>query len=332
MVPAEHGLFDLNTYVQYLMEMFRLFRGDVHVMAVCQPSVPVLAAVSLMEANVQADVPRSMILMGGPIDTRVNKTAVNELAEKKGVDWFRRHVIDRVPWPYPGAGRKVYPGFLQLTGFMSMNLDRHMTAHRDLFLHLVKGDGDSAEKHREFYDEYLAVMDMTAEFYLQTVEEVFVKHSLAKGTLRLKGQRVDPASIRRVALMTVEGEKDDITGLGQCEAAHGLCVNIPREMRRHLVQPKVGHYGIFNGSRYRKEIVPQITAFIRANDVRGSKFKRLLTVLRRRRGIELAPLPLGDSVLDLPIAPAVLPSEQEANCAEIDAPAPHENGNGHAHA
>ena len=300
MVPAEEGIFDLGTYVSYLMEMFRLFRGDVHVMAVCQPSVPVLAAVSLMEAGFQkggkACAPRSMVLMGGPIDTRISKTAVNELAEEKGIDWFRRSVITCVPWPYPGAGRKVYPGFLQLTGFMSMNLDRHMSAHQDLFLHLVKGDGDSAEKHREFYDEYLAVMDMTAEFYLETVEEVFIRHSLANGILRINGHRVDPAAIRNVALMTIEGEKDDITGLGQCEAAHRLCVNIPQGMRRHWVQPKVGHYGIFNGSRYRREIVPEVTAFIRANDVRGSKVKRLLTALRGGRGIELAPPSLANGI------------------------------------
>ena len=245
MVPVEDGAFDLDTYVDYLIEMFRTFRGNVHVMAVCQPSVPVLAAVAVMEANNEANIPRSMILMGGPIDTRVSKTAVNELAEKKGVAWFRRNVITSVPWPYPGYGRKVYPGFLQLTGFMSMNLDRHMTAHQDLFFHLVRGDGDSAEKHREFYDEYLAVMDMAEEFYLQTVEEVFINHSLPRGTLRHHGRTVDPAAIRNVALMTVEGEKDDITGVGQCEAAHRLCVNLPQEMRRHLVQAKVGHYGDF---------------------------------------------------------------------------------------
>jgi poly(3-hydroxybutyrate) depolymerase len=302
LVPVEDGRFDLGTYIDYLIEMFWLFRGDVHVMAVCQPSVPVLAAVSVMEASEQIDVPRSMILLGGPIDTRISKTAVNELAERKGIAWFRRHVIDRVPWSYPGAGRKVYPGFLQLTGFMSMNLDRHMSAHRDLFLHLVKGDGDSAGKHREFYDEYLAVMDMTAEFYLQTVDEVFIKHSLPSGTMRHHGQKVDPSAIRNVALMTVEGEKDDITGAGQCKAAHRLCSNLPRGMRRHLVQKKVGHYGIFNGSRYRKEIVPAINAFISAHDVRSSRFKRLLASWRGMRGIELAPVPIASGALDNEIA------------------------------
>jgi poly(3-hydroxybutyrate) depolymerase len=290
MVPVEAGRFDLGTYIDYLIDMFRMFRGDVHVMAVCQPSVPVLAAVSVMEANAEAAVPRGMILMGGPIDTRVSPTAVNELAQKKGIEWFRRNVITSVPWPYPGHGRKVYPGFLQLTGFMSMNLDRHVGAHQDLFMHLVRGDGDSAEKHREFYDEYLAVMDMTAEFYLQTVEEVFIRHSLPSGTFRHHGCKVDPAAVRNVALMTVEGENDDITGIGQCEAAHRLCVNLPQEMRQHLVQPRVGHYGIFNGSRYRKEIVPQINAFIAANSARTSKFRRFVQLLRWRRGMEVAPV------------------------------------------
>ncbi len=294
MVPVAEGYFDLDDYTDYLIDMFHLFRGDVHVLAVCQPSVAVLSAVALMESRQASTVPRSMVLMGGPIDTRVSRTAVNELAEKKGTDWFRRHVITPVPWPYPGFGRDVYPGFLQLTGFMSMNLDRHLTAHQDLFLHLVKGDGDSAEKHREFYDEYLAVMDLTAEFYLQTVDEVFVKHALAKGSMMHRGEPVDPHAIRRVALMTIEGEKDDITGLGQCEAAHRLCSNLPRTMKRHLLAPKVGHYGIFNGSRYRREIVPEITAFMRAHDVRVSKFRRFVTSLRRKRGIEAAPPPLSE--------------------------------------
>ena len=291
-VPQAKGRFDMGDYVDYLIEMIHLFKGDVHVMAVCQPSVPVLAAVSLMEARGDPYTPRSMILMGGPIDTRISKTAVNDLAEKQGTDWFRRNVVTSVPWPHPGYGRKVYPGFLQLTGFMSMNLDRHMSAHKDLFLNLVKGDDDSAEKHREFYDEYLAVMDLTAEFYLQTVDEVFVKHTLAKGVMTHRAEPVDPGAVRRVALMTVEGEKDDITGLGQCAAAHDLCRNLPRSMKRHLLQPKVGHYGIFNGARYRTEIVPRITAFIQAHDVRASRLGQFLTSLRGGRGIEMPPAPL----------------------------------------
>jgi poly(3-hydroxybutyrate) depolymerase len=203
-----------------------------------------------------------MTLMGGPIDTRRNPTAVNILAEEKGLDWFRDNVVMPAPWPTPGFGRSVYPGFLQLSGFMSMNLDRHINAHKDFFMHLVRHDGDGAEKHREFYDEYLAVMDLTAEFYLQTVETVFIRHSLPKGEMTHRGARVDPAAITKAALLTVEGENDDISGLGQTQAAHGLCINIPEERRGHYVQPKVGHYGVFNGSRFRAEIVPRIVDFI----------------------------------------------------------------------
>ena len=210
-----------------------------------------------------------MTLMGGPIDTRRNPTAVNLLAEERGIDWFRDNVIMQVPWPAPGFAREVYPGFLQLSGFMSMNLDRHIDAHKEFFMHLVKNDGDSAEKHRDFYDEYLAVMDLTAEFYLQTVETVFVRHALPKGEMMHRGEQVDPAAIRNVALFTVEGENDDISGVGQTEAAHDLCVNIPDDMRAHYLQPAVGHYGVFNGSRFRAEIAPRILDFIRrATDVR----------------------------------------------------------------
>jgi poly(3-hydroxybutyrate) depolymerase len=207
-----------------------------------------------------------MVLMGGPIDTRVNPTVVNIHAERRGVDWFRRNVITKVPFPNPGFMRDVYPGFLQLHGFVSMNLDRHIEAHRKLFLHLVQGDGDSAQKHREFYDEYLAVMDLAAEFYLQTVDTVFVRHALPKGEMTHRGVHVDPAKIRRVALLTVEGENDDISGVGQTEAAHRLCVNIPSERKAHWLQPAVGHYGVFNGSRFRAEIVPRVADFVLSNN------------------------------------------------------------------
>jgi poly(3-hydroxybutyrate) depolymerase len=203
-----------------------------------------------------------MTLMGGPIDTRINPTGVNKLAESRGIDWFRRNVITRVPFPHPGVFRDVYPGFLQLHGFVSMNLDRHLDAHKELFFNLVKGDGDSAQKHREFYDEYLAVMDLAAEFYLQTVDTVFIKHALPKGEMTHRGLPVDPGKIRRVALMTVEGEHDDISGLGQTEATHALCPNIPAEDKVHYVQPGVGHYGVFNGSRFRAEIQPRIADFM----------------------------------------------------------------------
>lgn len=265
-VPLHEGRFDLDDYIDYLMDMFRHFSGDVHVFAVCQPSVPVLAAVSIMEADGDPCVPRSMILAGGPVDTRVSPTEVNRLAERKGTNWFSNNVITTVPWPSPGYGRFVYPGFLQLTGFMTMNLDRHVNAHKDLFRHLVQGDGDSAEKHREFYDEYLAVMDLTSEFYLQTIDTVFVSHSLPKGEMMSRGRRVDPSRINRTSLMTIEGEKDDITGLGQCRAAHDLCRAIPADNKMHYTCPGVGHYGIFNGRRFQSDIAPRIAQFIRMND------------------------------------------------------------------
>ncbi|WP_296744839.1 polyhydroxyalkanoate depolymerase [Mesorhizobium sp.] len=262
MVPLSKGSFDLDDYIEYVIEMFHALGPDTHVMAVCQPSVPVLAAVALMEKRGDPFVPSTMTLMGGPIDTRSNPTAVNLLAEEKGIAWFRDNVVMRAPWPVPGFGREVYPGFLQLSGFMSMNLDRHIIAHKDFFMHLVKHDGDSAEKHRDFYDEYLAVMDLTAEFYLQTVDTVFVRHALPKGEMKHRGEAVDPSAIRNVALFTVEGENDDISGLGQTQAAHDLCVNIPADRHAHYMQPAVGHYGVFNGSRFRSEIVPRIVDFV----------------------------------------------------------------------
>ena len=265
MVPLVRGTFDLDDYIDYMIELFRLFEGDVHVMAVCQPAVPVLAAVARMEAMGDPSPPQTMTLMGGPIDTRVNPTAVNRLAETRSIDWFERNVVMRVPWPHPGVLRKVYPGFLQLTGFMSMNLDRHLDAHQELFMHLVQGDGDSADKHREFYDEYLAVMDLDAAFYLQTVETVFMRHALPKGEMMHRRAKVDPSAIQRTALLTIEGEKDDISGVGQTQAAHGLCVNLPESKRAHCLQPGVGHYGVFNGSRYRSEIAPRITDFIQTH-------------------------------------------------------------------
>ncbi|MER9950896.1 polyhydroxyalkanoate depolymerase [Mesorhizobium sp. M0047] len=262
MVPLADGSFDLDDYIDYIIDMLHALGPDTHVMAVCQPSVPVLAAVALMETKGDPFVPSTMTLMGGPIDTRRNPTAVNLLAQEKGIDWFRDNVIMTAPWPVPAFGREVYPGFLQLSGFMSMNLDRHIIAHKDFFMHLVKHDGDNAEKHRDFYDEYLAVMDLTAEFYLQTVDTVFVRQALPKGEMTHRGTRIDPSDIRNVALFTVEGENDDISGLGQTKAAHDLCPNIPAERHAHYMQPAVGHYGVFNGSRFRSEIVPRIVDFI----------------------------------------------------------------------
>jgi poly(3-hydroxybutyrate) depolymerase len=262
-VPLAEGCFDLDDYIDYVVAILRHVGPGAHIMAVCQPSVPVLAAVSLMAEDGEPAAPATMTLMGGPVDTRQNPTAVNRLAEEQGTDWFGRNVIMRVPFPHAGVLREVYPGFLQLTGFMSLNLDRHLTAHRDLFLHLVEGDGDSAEAHRAFYDEYLAVMDLTAEFYLQTVDTVFVRHSLPRGEMAHRGRLVRPQAVRETALLTIEGERDDISGIGQTAAAHGLCCAIPDAMKRHHLQCGVGHYGVFNGSRFRREVAPLIAGFVR---------------------------------------------------------------------
>jgi poly(3-hydroxybutyrate) depolymerase len=264
MVPMALGRFDLDDYIDYVIEILHVLGGNIHVIGVCQPSVPVIAATAVMEAARDPFVPLSMTLMGGPIDTRSNPTAVNKLAEQRGIEWFRNHVITRVPFPHPGVMRDVYPGFLQLNGFVSMNLDRHIDAHKNLFRHLIEGDGDSVQKHREFYDEYLAVMDLSAEYYLQTVDTVFVKHLLPKGQMTHRGNSVDLKAIERVALMTVEGEKDDISGLGQTRAAHDLCSSLPADRKVHYEQKGVGHYGVFNGSRFRAEIVPRVSDFMRS--------------------------------------------------------------------
>jgi len=227
-----------------------------------------------MAAREDPAAPASMTLMGGPIDTRENPTAVNKLAEQKGIDWFREKVVMPVPFPHPGFMRTVYPGFLQLSGFMSMNLDRHISAHHDFFSHLVQGDGDSAEKHREFYDEYNAVMDLDAAFYLQTVDTVFIRHSLPKGEMTHRDALVDCSKIVNTALMTVEGENDDISGLLQTKAAHKLCSSLPDDKRVHYMQPRVGHYGVFNGSRFRAEIAPRIADFMATHDASARSPRR----------------------------------------------------------
>jgi poly(3-hydroxybutyrate) depolymerase len=288
LVPMSAGRFDLDDYIDYVIGMLQTLGPDTHVMAVCQPSVPVLAAIARMEAEDDACAPRSMTLMGGPIDTRRSPTEVNKLAMDRGIDWFKANCITRVPFPHPGCFREVYPGFLQLSGFMAMNLDRHVTAHYDMFKHLIRGDGDSAEKHRDFYDEYMAVMDLTAEFYLQTVETVFVEHALPKGTMTHRDKPVDLTSIRRVALMTVEGENDDISGVGQTQAAHDLCVNIPDHMRVHYMQKAVGHYGVFNGSRFRSEIAPRISDFMVSLDMEAAKGRRDESATEARKALKIA--------------------------------------------
>ena len=281
MVPLAAGAFDLDDYIDYLMSIFQVLAKDntgagLHTLGVCQPAVPLIAAIARMEAEGSPDVPASMTLMGGPIDTRRSPTAVNTLAQERGTEWFRRNCIVGVPFPYPGLGRNVYPGFLQLSGFMAMNLDRHVNAHLEMFNHLVQGDGDSAEKHRDFYDEYMAVMDLSAEYYLQTIACVFVEHSLPKGEMKHRGKPVDLSAIRRTGLMTVEGEKDDISGVGQTYAAQDLCVNIPADKKVHYLQMGVGHYGVFNGSRFRSEIAPRICDFIAniEHDAAGEKRTR----------------------------------------------------------
>ena len=265
LVPHAAGRFDLDDYIDYVIEMCELLSRaqctPFHILAVCQPSVPVLAAVARMEAEGSRHVPASMTLIGGPIDSRRSPTAVDKFAEEHGTDWFRKNCIHTAPFNCPGVGREVYPGFLQLSGFMAMNFKRHVSAHLKMFNHLVVGDGEAAEKHRRFYDEYLAVMDLTAEFYLQTIDTVFVRHSLPKGEMTHRDKKVDLTTIKRVGLMTVEGEEDDIVGIGQTYAAHEICANIPEPMRADYLQKGVGHYGIFNGSRFRTEIAPRIRAF-----------------------------------------------------------------------
>jgi poly(3-hydroxybutyrate) depolymerase len=264
-VPLYNGRFGLDDYIAVVIEFLQFLGPRTHVLAVCQPSVPVLAAVSLMAEDHDPATPPTMVLMGGPIDTRRNPTAPNVLATSRTIEWFEKTVIETVPARYPGAFRRVYPGFLQLAGFMTMNLDRHVSAHFDLFKHLVRGDGESASATRTFYDEYTAVMDLPADFYLETVRRVFQEHALPLGTLEWRGRKVDPSAIYKTALFTVEGEKDDICAIGQTAAAHDLCSRIPMARRAHHVQPLVGHYGVFNGRRWRNNIYPKVRDFIAAN-------------------------------------------------------------------
>ena len=266
LVPLAQGRFDLDDYIDTVAGLIRFLGPQTHVIAVCQPAVPVMAAVSLMAASDESVQARSMTLMGGPIDPMANPTVPVKLAATRPLSWFERTVITTVPAYYPGGFRRVYPGFIQLSGFMSMNLDRHIGEHLGLFRHLVQGDGDSAEQHRRFYDEYLSVMDLSAEFYLQTIETVFQKHALANGTMESRGRKVEPAAIRKTALMTVEGELDDISAPGQTESAHRLCASLPDDMRARHFQKGVGHYGIFNGRRWRENIMPAVREFIRKHD------------------------------------------------------------------
>lgn len=271
-IPASWGKFDLNDYINYLISFMRQIGPKAHTLAVCQPGPGLLAAIAVMSEHKDAALPSSMTFMGSPIDARKSPTVTNILAEKRDLDWFEKHMIQTVPAPYAGLGRRVYPGFLQLYSFMSMNSHRHTQAHYDYFQHLVEGDGDSVGKHRKFYDEYLSVADMPAEFYLQTIDEVFQRYTLANGEFLHEGERVKPEAIKKVALMTVEGELDDISGIGQTQAAHDICVNIPADKQLDYIQKGVGHYGVFNGSRWRTEIQPRLAAFIRENH--DAKFEK----------------------------------------------------------
>ena len=264
-VPMMAEDFSLDDYIDHVRQAVRLLGPDVHLLAVCQPAVPVLAAVALMNESEPDAAPCSMTLIGGPIDTREGQTAVNVFAKQHDINWFRRHVIHRVPFGYAGFMRRVYPGFLQLAGFMAMNLDRHVEAHWRMFDHLVQGDGEPLAAKRRFYDEYRSVMDLSAEFFLQTIEDVFLEHKLPRGLLMHRDHRVDPAAIEGTAMLTIEGERDDISGIGQTKAAHRLTTNLPEAMRDHMEQPGVGHYGLFNGQRFNSQVAPRIKSFIAAH-------------------------------------------------------------------
>jgi len=262
MVPLSEGAFSLDDYVAYIREFIRVLAPELNVMSVCQPTVPVLAAISLMASNGEKESPQSMIMMGGPIDARLSPTAVNQFADQHSHQWFANQMIMRVPQNYPGFARRVYPGFMQHASFMAMNPDRHLNAHWEFYKHLMQGDQDSAEAHRQFYDEYNAVLDMPAEYYLDTVRVVFQDFLLPKGKWEIGGELVEPSAIESTALFTIEGELDDISGNGQTESAQKLCSNIPKRQRKHLLAKGVGHYGIFSGRKFRSLIYPQIKNFI----------------------------------------------------------------------
>ncbi len=264
-VPLSVGEFDLDDYIDYLIEFLRFIGEDTHMLAVCQPSVPAFAASAVMGADKDPCRPSSLTMMGGPIDTRASPTSVNDVAMEKPLSWFENNVIATVPLNYPGAGRKVYPGFLQLAGFISMNLESHMMSHYEMFKHLTVGDHESADATKKFYDEYLSVCDMTAEFYLQTIHHVFQEHSLPKGEFVHRGKAIDPDAIRDTALLAIEGERDDISGIGQTKAALDLAEHLPDAKKKYLLAEEVGHYGIFNGSKWRGRIAPVVEDWLRAN-------------------------------------------------------------------
>ncbi|WP_340588556.1 polyhydroxyalkanoate depolymerase [Erythrobacter alti] len=264
-VPMSAGRFDLDDYIDYLIEFLQFIGPGAHMLAVCQPSVPAFAATAVMAAEDDPCRPKSLTMMGGPIDTRASPTSVNDLAMDKPLSWFENNVIATVPFNYPGAGREVYPGFLQLAGFISMNLSDHMMSHYEMFKHMTLGDQDSADRTKQFYDEYLSVCDMTAEFYLQTIEHVFQEHSLPKGEFVHRGKAIDPDAIKDTALLAIEGELDDISGIGQTRAALDLAEHLPLAKKKYHLARDVGHYGIFNGSKWRNRIAPVVEEWLRAN-------------------------------------------------------------------
>ena len=261
-VPVSEGHFDLDDYIDYLIEFLEHIGPGAHMMAVCQPSVPALAATAIMNADDHEAAPATLTMMGGPIDTRESPTTVNDLAMKRPISWFRSNVIATVPMQYEGAGRRVYPGFLQLASFMSMNLGAHIQSHWEMFKHLTAGDDDSAQQSKDFYEEYRSVCDMTAEFYLQTVEEVFQEHSIPNGTFTHRGKLVDLGKIDETAILAVEGERDDISGIGQTKAALKLATGLPEQKKAYYLAAGAGHYGIFNGSKWREKVAPTVEEFI----------------------------------------------------------------------
>ena len=260
------GKFDLDDYIDYLVAFLEHIGPGAHMLAVCQPSVPCYAAAAIMSANKHPARPKTLTMMGGPIDTREAPTAVNTLATERPHSWFQQNVIATVPYTYPGSGRHVYPGFLQLAGFMTMNLGSHLTSHWEMFKHLVEGDDESADATKDFYDEYRSVCDMTEEFYLQTIDVVFQRHLLPKGEMMHRGQKVDPAAIKDVAILAIEGERDDISGIGQTKAALDISTGLPAKMKKYHLAEGVGHYGIFNGSKWRDRIAPVLEKWIAAHD------------------------------------------------------------------
>jgi poly(3-hydroxybutyrate) depolymerase len=268
MVPLSEGSFDLDDYIDYLIEFLHHIGEGAHVLAVCQPSVPALAATAIMAAANDPCRPATLTMMGGPVDTRASPTSVNDIAMARSLSWFRSHAIATVPLNYPGAGRRVYPGFMQLAGFISMNLETHMMSHYEMFKHLTLGDTESAAATKRFYDEYLSVSDLTAEFYLETIDQVFQKHALPKGEFVHRGTPVDPSAIRYTALLAIEGERDDISGIGQTRAALDLASRLPRSKKKYHLARGVGHYGIFNGSKWRTQIAPVVERWISAHSIR----------------------------------------------------------------